>query len=319
MSRPKPLRLVLADDHRLLIECMTVALKASGHRVVGLATTPHEAMTVVSVTRPDVCLLDLHFRSGRGENRSTFGRNRCRSGSAVARPSPWEPDVDSLQPAGMQIAARMRHEQPDTKVLILSADRDPSLADRALSAGASGFVRKDQRLVGVLYALDALARGDALPERLAGAQAVPRARQCGIDGGADRSGVDHGGDGRITGQRFGLSRLTGREREVLRRIVDGESTAQIASGLDIAASTARSHVQNVLVKLGVRSRLQAAALVSGAVEGAVGGPMAPTLRAARALGGTRTVPGVRVASEARPDSATCVIPRVLAIRAASEF
>jgi DNA-binding NarL/FixJ family response regulator len=62
--------------------------------------------------------------------------------------------------------------------------------------------------------------------------------------------------------------LTGREREVLRRIVDGESTGEIARGLAIAQSTVRAHVQNVLVKLGARSRVQAAAIVSRV--GAVG-------------------------------------------------
>jgi two-component system nitrate/nitrite response regulator NarL len=64
------------------------------------------------------------------------------------------------------------------------------------------------------------------------------------------------------------ARLTDREREVLRRIVDGESTKEIARGLVIARSTARTHAQNVLVKLGVHSRLQAAAIV--ARGGAVG-------------------------------------------------
>ena len=56
--------------------------------------------------------------------------------------------------------------------------------------------------------------------------------------------------------------LTEREREVLRRITDGQSTRQIARGLDITPSTARTHAQNVLVKLGVRSRVQAAAAVA---------------------------------------------------------
>ena len=48
--------------------------------------------------------------------------------------------------------------------------------------------------------------------------------------------------------------LTEREREVLRRITAGQSTRQIAKGLDITPSTARTHAHNVLLKLGVRSR-----------------------------------------------------------------
>ncbi len=53
--------------------------------------------------------------------------------------------------------------------------------------------------------------------------------------------------------------LTGREREVLRRLADGESNRQIARNLSIAPSTARTHTQNVLTKLGVQSRLLAMA------------------------------------------------------------
>ena len=56
-----------------------------------------------------------------------------------------------------------------------------------------------------------------------------------------------------------LAKLTTREHEVLRRLVDGQSTSQIAKELAIASSTARTHANNVLVKLGARSRVQAAA------------------------------------------------------------
>jgi DNA-binding CsgD family transcriptional regulator len=56
------------------------------------------------------------------------------------------------------------------------------------------------------------------------------------------------------------ARLTEREREVLRRLADGQSTRQIANGMAITPSTARTHAHNVLVKLGVRSRVEAAAI-----------------------------------------------------------
>ena len=56
--------------------------------------------------------------------------------------------------------------------------------------------------------------------------------------------------------------LTRREREVLRRIVIGQSTREMAQDMHVSKSTARTHVQNVLQKLGVHSRLQAVAAVS---------------------------------------------------------
>lgn len=56
--------------------------------------------------------------------------------------------------------------------------------------------------------------------------------------------------------------LTPREVEVLVRVADGEDTRLIAAGMGIAPSTARTHVQRVLMKLGVGSRLEAAALAA---------------------------------------------------------
>ena len=63
------------------------------------------------------------------------------------------------------------------------------------------------------------------------------------------------------GQRL-LQMLTPREVEVLVRVADGEDTRLIAAGMGIAPSTARTHVQRVLMKLGVGSRLEAAALAA---------------------------------------------------------
>ncbi len=65
-----------------------------------------------------------------------------------------------------------------------------------------------------------------------------------------------------TARQASAPRLTMREREVLRRIADGQSTRQIARDLAIASSTARTHANNVLVKLGARSRIQAVAVTS---------------------------------------------------------
>ncbi len=67
------------------------------------------------------------------------------------------------------------------------------------------------------------------------------------------------------------SMLTGRERDVLRRIGEGESAKQIARGLEISPATVRSHVRSIYVKLGIRTRAQAAAVVVEArLVGAVG-------------------------------------------------
>ena len=142
---------------------------------------------------------------------------------------------------------------------MLSGRADPDAVTAALAAGAAGFVLKDQSIDGVLRALDRLAAGEGGGAR-GGGRARPRAR---------------------------LRFLTPREREALRRIAEGQSTREIAQSMQVAHSTARTHVQNVLTKLGVRSRLQAAALVAR-----VGLPEAPDV--ARFVPAPRAVDGDRI-------------------------
>lgn len=162
-----------------------------------------------------------------------------------------DPDVcllDVTHPAGRGMDAVARISSGTrARVLVLSARSDPEIVEAAVRAGASGFVSMDQRFDDILRALDRLARGEialpVVPGQVAAAMLPPRDRQAEIEL---------------------LRFLTGREREALRRIAAGQSTKEIARSMHVAYSTARTHVQNVLTKLGVRSRLQAAALVARA-------------------------------------------------------
>lgn len=204
------MRIVLCDDHCLLIEAFAGALASRGQEVVALATTPEDGYRAVAELAPDVCVLDLFFPKG----------------------------------SGLEVAAKIATEYPDCKVLILSAHGDPELVREALAAGAAGFVLKEQSIEGILHALDRVAAGETAvnPSLLRSAIRAPPGRE---GGSSDR-----------------LQFLTGREREALCMIAGGESTKEIARAMGVSHSTARTHVQNVLTKLGVRSRLQAAALVA---------------------------------------------------------
>jgi two-component system nitrate/nitrite response regulator NarL len=203
-------RIVLCDDHRLLVEAFATALRGHGHDVVAVATTPEDGYRAVLEYEPDVCVLDLFFPGG----------------------------------SGLDAAKKITSAQVACKVLILSARSDPDLILAALTAGAAGFVLKEQSIDGVLRALERVAAGEAAvdPQLLRAAIRLPAPRR-------------HAESQRL---RF----LTPREREALRRIAEGESTKEIARAMQVSLSTARTHVQNVLTKLGVRSRLQAAALVA---------------------------------------------------------
>ena len=161
-----------------------------------------------------------------------------------------DPDVcllDVVFPGGHGIdtVARIR-ATTRSKVLVLSAQCDDDVVCSALAAGAQGFVGKNQGFDYLVRSLDEVCAGKTIvpvetapsPVRRSGRPRHPE----------------------LVGLRF----LTGREREALHLIAEGESTKEIAQSMHVAYSTARTHVQNVLTKLGVRSRLQAAALVARA-------------------------------------------------------
>jgi DNA-binding NarL/FixJ family response regulator len=146
--------------------------------------------------------------------------------------------------SGLDAARKITSANSACKVLILSARSDPDLILAALAAGAAGFVLKEQSIDGILRALDRVGAGEAAvdPHLLRAAIRLPSPRR--------------------PAESQPLRYLTRREREALRRITEGESTKEIARGMQVSLSTARTHVQNVLTKLGVNSRLQAAALVA---------------------------------------------------------
>jgi two-component system, NarL family, nitrate/nitrite response regulator NarL len=152
------------------------------------------------------------------------------------------PDGDSLD-----ALAEMRRRVPTCRVVILSGSTSVRDAARAAAAGAAGFLRKDQPIAALFTALDRIAAGGTVaplpPVRSHPADEHARVRQA-------------------------VAHLTERERQVLGRLVSAEDTVGIARALGVAPSTARTHLQNVLLKLGVHNRLQAVALVvaSGVVR-----------------------------------------------------
>lgn len=202
------MRIVVCDDHRLLLEALGVSLSARDHDVVALCTTPEAALEAVVGHRPDVCLLDLHFPEG------------------------------SSLPALRAMVAQC----PETRVVVFSAAADPQAVSGALALGAAGYLRKSMSMEEICEMLDQAARGQVAvePELLREAFLPPSARD----------------------PLWVLRFLTDREWDALRCITRGMSTDQIARQLGVRRSTARSHVQNLLHKLGVHSRLEAAALMA---------------------------------------------------------
>jgi len=202
-------RLLVCDDHRLLLDALSMALTDNGHAVVATALDPDEAVEAAREHQPDVCLLDVYFPDGNG----------------------------------LSAIGRIHEVSPDTKVVILSGSSSRGVVAEALAQGAQGFVGKEKPIGDIIEALELAHQGHvAVDPRLLRDAVRPRAQA----------------DDPLWALKF----LTDREWEVLRCILDGLSTEQIADQLGVHRSTTRTHVQNLLTKLGVHSRLQAAALMT---------------------------------------------------------
>jgi DNA-binding NarL/FixJ family response regulator len=148
-------------------------------------------------------------------------------------------DVD-----GIRATRLITQRVPECSVLVLSGEPDELLLVEAMEAGASGYLTKSAPLSELLRAARSIAEGDTvIPPSMLG----PLLARL-IDGRDEREDAFER-----------VSRLTRREREVLSLLADGADNHVIASVLVISPQTARTHIQNVLAKLGVHSRLEAAA------------------------------------------------------------
>ncbi|MET8979374.1 response regulator transcription factor [Streptomyces sp. NPDC004539] len=146
--------------------------------------------------------------------------------------------IDLLMPGmdGAEATARITRDHPDVKVVVLTGFGEMERVHTALAGGASGYLLKDAEPDEVVAALRAAARGDVFLH----------------------PSVARGLTQEVVSPSTGLGALTGRERDVLALVARGHSNQQIADELVISERTARTHVSNVLRKLQLTSRTQAA-------------------------------------------------------------
>jgi DNA-binding NarL/FixJ family response regulator len=153
------------------------------------------------------------------------------------------PEMDGIEATRLLLA-----EQPEARVLVLTTfDLDEHVYD-ALRAGASGFLLKDVGRDDLVAAVRVVAHGDALLAPTVTRRLLADFVRAQPDG-TTRSGV---GDGDV-----GTAVLTGRERETLALLARGRSNAEIAGAMVVSGHTVKTHVGNVLMKLGLRDRIHA--------------------------------------------------------------
>jgi DNA-binding NarL/FixJ family response regulator len=124
---------------------------------------------------------------------------------------------------------------PDAKVLVLSAWGDDWSVSRAVEMGCHGYLLKEQGLDDLVEGIRSVARGEATFAPAVLSRVLKLLRP-----------------GTVTSES-----LTSRETEVLRRLADGLTTEQIAADLYVSVNTVRNHVNNIIRKLNVHSRLEA--------------------------------------------------------------
>ncbi|MER7834018.1 MULTISPECIES: response regulator transcription factor [unclassified Streptomyces] len=240
------IRVLVVDDHRIFAESLAAALAAEPDVDVTAAGSGPAALRCLDRAaaegrRFDVLLVDADLGVTAGQI----------PGQAVARVVPEGGAADGIVD-GISLVAGVREAQPAVRIVVLAEKDDPRRAALALQAGANGWVAKDcslQRLLGVI-------RGVLRDEtHLAPALLTGVLREL-------TAARKH----RTDSERL-VASLTPREREVLRCMVAGLGRKAVAERLFLSPHTVRTHMQNVLGKLGVHSTLAAVALARRAGVG----------------------------------------------------
>lgn len=208
------LRVLIADDQRVVRDGLTLVVGLlEGVHVVGAVGDGAQAVEIAANLRPDVVLMDLHM-----------------------------PVMD-----GIQATRRIRSDQPETQVLILSTYAEDSDLLPALEAGARGYLTKDASAEDIHRAIVDVARGRTyldpdIQQRLV-TDAVSRHAGAAPEHMADPATLPQG--------------LTARELEVLQLIARGMSNSEIARTLVLSTATVKTHINHIFAKTGVRDRGQA--------------------------------------------------------------
>ena len=149
-------------------------------------------------------------------------------------------DVHMPDGSGIDATAVIKKERPQTQVVILTSDEEEAVLRSAVNAGVTGYLSKHEAAAQVLQAVRSAARGEALIAPYMLARLLE---------GIQRPTAP---------QR--LTPLTARELTVLTELASGHDNEAIARALRMSPNTVRTHVQNILSKLGVHSKLEAVAM-----------------------------------------------------------
>jgi two-component system, NarL family, nitrate/nitrite response regulator NarL len=229
-SVPTPaITLLVVDDHTLFRRGLIALLSMDdGLQVVGEAGDAAQALRLAPQLRPQVILLDNHLPGVMG--------------------------VDAIR--------GLREVSPDSRVLMLTVSEDGQDLAAALRNGAQGYLLKTIDGELLAQAIRRAARGEPVvsPELMGKLVAAFQSQGAPVEPGKPQAPED--APAGVAPAAEDLSPLSPREEDVLREIARGMSNKEIARTLDIAETTVKIHVQHILRKLGLTSRVQAAVYAS---------------------------------------------------------
>ncbi|WP_193597705.1 response regulator [Microbacterium sp. YJN-G] len=216
-TAPELVRVLLVDDEPLIRSGLRAVLAfAPAVEVLGEVADGAAAVEFVRSHRPDVVLMDVRM-------------------PGMAGPE-----------ATAAIVA-----QSDARVLAMTSIDSEDQLMGMLSAGASGYLLKDESPDRIVEAVLRTAAGDTVISGRSTAQLVRRVVEA--EGGAGRRAAEQ----RVSG-------LSGRERDVAQGVARGETNQEIGVALHISAGTVKTHLEQVFAKLGVRSRVQVGVILERA-------------------------------------------------------
>jgi two-component system, NarL family, nitrate/nitrite response regulator NarL len=222
----KPIQLLLVDDHNLFRRGLNALLSQDGRfEVTCEAGDMGEALRCAQRARPDVILLDNHLPGVRG--------------------------VDGI--------AALKEAAPGVRILMLTVSENEDDLAAALQAGADGYLLKTVESDQLCDAIVKVLAGESVisPEMMTKFVAVFRAKGPATANGGTPTPAP------AISPESGMDTLSAREREILVFIARGDSNKVIARALDIAETTVKVHVQHILRKLQLTSRVQVAVYAAG--------------------------------------------------------